>query len=95
MTDFKEQINLRMNERKTNGRRPDSAEDNWNDFKMIVKEEMEKNIPKVKSCVRKPWITTEILELMDERRKWKNTQTEDGKRKYQRLNNEIRRKCNN
>src|SRR6476619_1428123 len=40
---------------------------------------------------RKPWITTAIMEKMQERRKWKNKNTEEGKRTYRRLNNDLRR----
>src|SRR6478609_172649 len=40
---------------------------------------------------RKPWITTAIMEKMQERRKWKNKNIEEGKRTYRRLNNELRR----
>ena len=41
---------------------------------------------------RKPWITTAIIEKMQERRKWNNKNTEESKRTYRRLNNELRRK---
>jgi hypothetical protein len=40
---------------------------------------------------KKPWITKEMLDKMDERRKWKNTNTSYGKKEYSRLNNELRR----
>src|SRR6478736_8861212 len=40
---------------------------------------------------RKTWITTAIMEKMQERRKWKNKNREEGKRTYRRLNNELRR----
>src|SRR6478736_2348527 len=40
---------------------------------------------------RKPCITTAIMEKMQERRKWKNKNTEEGKRTYRRLNSELRR----
>ena len=40
---------------------------------------------------RKPWVTTEMLETMKERRKWKSRNTEMGKKKYRQLNNELRR----
>src|SRR6478609_6025982 len=40
---------------------------------------------------RKPCITTAIMEKIQERRKWKNKNTEEGKRTYRRLNNELRR----
>jgi endonuclease/exonuclease/phosphatase family metal-dependent hydrolase len=40
---------------------------------------------------KKPWITSEMLHKMDERRKWKNNETDYGKKEYSRLNNELRR----
>ena len=40
---------------------------------------------------RKPWVTTEMLETMKERRKWKSRNTEMGKKKYRQLKNELRR----
>src|SRR6476469_8542055 len=40
---------------------------------------------------RKPWITTAIMEKIQERRKWENKNTEEGKRTYRCLNNELRR----
>ena len=36
---------------------------------------------------RKPWITLEMIEKMNERRKWKNVNTEEGRKKYKSLNN--------
>ncbi len=40
---------------------------------------------------KKPWITEKMIEKMDERRKWKNNNTEKGKKMYSQLNNELRR----
>jgi hypothetical protein len=40
---------------------------------------------------KKPWITSEMLHKMDERRKWKNNATDYGKQVYSRLNNDLRR----
>ena len=45
----------------------------------------------VATRAKKPWITGKMLEKMDERRKWKNNNTEEGKKKYSSLNNELRR----
>ena len=42
---------------------------------------------------KKAWVTQEILEMMDERRKYKNAPDEVGKEEYRRLHNEIGRKC--
>ena len=44
---------------------------------------------------RKPWITQEIISTMDERRKWKNVNTEEGRRNYRRLRNELKRAIEN
>jgi len=37
------------------------------------------------------WITDKMLETMREWRKWKNSCTQEGKKNYRRLNNELRR----
>ena len=40
---------------------------------------------------RKPWITREMIEEMEERRKWKHQSTEKAQQEYRRLNNKLRR----
>ena len=40
---------------------------------------------------RKPWVTPKMLEDMEERRKWKHQSTEEAKKEYKRLNNQLRR----
>ena len=40
---------------------------------------------------KKPWVTVEMLEKMDERRNWKSNRTEEGAKRYRKLNNELRR----
>jgi hypothetical protein len=39
----------------------------------------------------KPWIIQEMISKMDERRKWKSVNNEEGRKIYRRLNNELRR----
>jgi hypothetical protein len=46
---------------------------------------------KTKKATKKPWITSGMLDKMDERRKWKNINTDEGRSKYRKLNNELRR----
>ena len=41
--------------------------------------------------VKMSWITGEMIDKMEERRKWKSVNTEAGRRKYKQLNNELRR----
>ena len=42
-------------------------------------------------AAKKPWITEDMMIKMRERRKHKNDNTEEGKKKYRQLNNELRR----
>jgi hypothetical protein len=46
---------------------------------------------KVEKRARKPWITQEMISKMDERRKWKSVNNEQGRTNYRRVNNELRR----
>ena len=50
---------------------------------------------KVEKRARKPWITQEMISNMDERRKWKNVNTEEGRKNYRRLRNELKRTTDN
>ena len=42
---------------------------------------------------KKEWITDEVLQLIEERRKYKNAKTEEGQKCYKRIRNEICRKA--
>jgi len=39
---------------------------------------------------RKPWITREIINKMDERRKQKNVNKEEGRKNYKQMRNELK-----
>jgi hypothetical protein len=52
-------------------------------------------VGKVERGARKPWITQEMISKMDERRKWKNVNNEDGKKNCGRLRNELKRATDN
>jgi hypothetical protein len=47
-------------------------------------------IVKEDSKARKPWITREIINKMDERRKWKNVNKEEGRKNYKQVRNELK-----
>jgi hypothetical protein len=64
-----------------------SAESEWSSFKSVVLDVLGNNIGKVEKKAKKPWITTEMMKKMEERRRYKNTNIE----KYKKLNNELRR----
>jgi hypothetical protein len=52
-------------------------------------------VGKVEKKARKPWITREMKGKIDERRKLKNVNTEEGKENYRRLRNELKRATDN
>jgi len=52
-------------------------------------------VGKVEKRARKPWITQEMISKMDERRKWKNVSTEEGRKNYRRLRKELKRDTDN
>jgi hypothetical protein len=48
-------------------------------------------VGKVEKRARKQWITQEIISKINERKKWKNVNIEEGRRNYRRLRNELKR----
>jgi hypothetical protein len=52
-------------------------------------------VGKVEKRARKPWITQEMISKMEEQRKWKNVNNEEGGKKYRRLRNELKRATDN
>jgi hypothetical protein len=67
----------------------------WNNIKECVLDTLSDVIGKVEKIARKPWITQEMISKMDERRKWKNVNTEEGRKNYRRLRNELKRATDN
>ena len=69
-----------------------TVEKRWKGLKEAVIESAKVHIGFRKGReAKKPWITQEMLEKMEERRKWKSRNTVHGKKKYRQLNNELRR----
>jgi type I site-specific restriction endonuclease len=52
-------------------------------------------VGKVEKRARKSWITQEIISKMDERRKWNNVNTEEGRKNYRKLRKELKRVIEN
>ena len=63
----------------------------WKNIKECVLDTISDLVSKVEKRARKPWITQEMISKMDERRKWKNVNTEEGRRNYRKLRNELKR----
>jgi hypothetical protein len=72
-----------------------NVEMRWNNIKERVLDTLSDLVGKVKKKARKPWITLEMISKMDERRKWKNVNTEEGRKNYRRLRNEFKRATDN
>jgi len=65
---------------------------NWNTLKKALTESAEETIGREeRRRTKKPWVTEMMLQKMVERRRWKNVNSEEGKRIYRKLNNELRR----
>jgi hypothetical protein len=63
----------------------------WKNIKECVLDTISDLFGKVERRARKPTITHEMICKMDERRKWKNFNNEEGRRNYRRLRNELKR----
>jgi len=66
-----------------------NVEVQWENIKECVLVNTVVLVGKVGKRARKPCITQEMISKMDERRKWKNVNTEEGRRNYRRLRNEL------
>jgi hypothetical protein len=66
--------------------------EDWKEFSTAVIENAEAIIGyRGAKRAKKPWITEEMIRKMDDRRKWKAVNSDDGRKNYSRLNNELRR----
>jgi hypothetical protein len=68
-----------------------NVEGQLNNIKKCLLDTMSDCVGKVEKRARKPWIAQEMISKMDEQRKWKSVNDEEGRENYRRLNNELRR----
>jgi ribonuclease HI len=68
-----------------------NVEGQWNNIKKCPLDTTSDCVGKVEKRVRNPWITQEMISEIDERGKWRSVNTEEGRKNYRRLNNELRR----
>ena len=72
----------------------ETTEEKWTHLKESIIESAKESLGYSKgSRTKKPWVTEEMLMKMkmNERRKWKAVNNEEGRKNYRRLNNELRR----
>jgi len=72
-----------------------NVEVQWNNIKECVLDTLSDLGGEVEKRARKPWITQEMISKMDERRRWKNASTEEDRKNYRRLRNELKRATDN
>ena len=69
-----------------------NVDEEWLHIKDVITKSATENLGLRKTNkAKKPWITPEMIKKIDERRQWKNSPTDFGKRMYRKLNNELRR----
>lgn len=69
------------------------VEQKWNEIKMGIELTAKDVIGKKKQEIRKEWISQEVVEMINERRKYKNSKDEEGLMKYKSLRNRIIRRA--
>ena len=67
----------------------------WNNIVECVLDTISDLVGKAEKRARKPWITQEMISKMDERRKWKNVNVEEGRKNYRKLREELKRATDN
>jgi hypothetical protein len=72
-----------------------NVEVQWNNIKECVLDTLSDLVGKVENIARKPWITQEMTSKMDEKRRWKNGNSEEGTKNCRRLRNELKRATGN
>jgi hypothetical protein len=72
-----------------------NVEVQWNNIKECVLDTLGDQVGKVEKRARKTWNTQEMISNMDEKRKCKNVNTEEDRKNYRRLRNELKRATDN
>ena len=86
--EYQELVDRNSDETKEMG----TIEEKWENIKTGIVRAAEKAIGSVETRkLKKQWVTEEMTRKMDERREWKNVNTDIGKMKYRKLNNQLRR----
>ena len=69
-----------------------TVEEHWKAIKAAVIKSAEISVGyKSQKRAKKPWVSVDMLDKMDERRKWKNIRTMEGQERYKQLHKELRR----
>ena len=92
--DIREKFANKTNEKIENlSSRNDDICGTWNNLKLAINEAAEEICGMSKCEKKQHWMTDEILQLMTERKKYKNDTNEIKSTRYKELNSEIQRRC--
>jgi type I site-specific restriction endonuclease len=67
-----------------------NVEVQWNNINKCELDNISDLVGKVEKRARKPRITQEAISKMDERRKWKNVNSDESRKNYRSLRNELK-----
>jgi len=70
-----------------------NVDNKWNKIKKCILMPAEEVLGERKTAARKEWITNNIVDMINERRKYKNVMDQRGMEKYKSLKNSINREC--
>ena len=86
------ELSMKLEEKVENLKEGTTTEERWMKLKeTVVKEAIETVGFQKGKEPRKPWVTMEMVSDMEERRKWKHQSTDEARKEYKRLNNQLRR----
>lgn len=69
------------------------VDDKWNNIKRCLLKTAEEVLEGRKTVAKKEWLTSNIVDMINERSKYKNATDQQGMEKNRRLRNLIKREC--
>ncbi|XP_023224327.1 craniofacial development protein 2-like [Centruroides sculpturatus] len=90
INNIREKYESMTNNRLQNLNLEGNVEELWENMKGEIKESAYQVLGEERRKARRPWITKEVLEKMDERRRWKSANTLDAKEKYRTIDKQVK-----
>ncbi|XP_023220864.1 uncharacterized protein LOC111622675 [Centruroides sculpturatus] len=90
INNIREKYESMTNNRLQNLNLEGNVEELWENMKGEIKESAYQVLGEERRKARRPWITEEVLEKMDERKRWKSANTLDAKEKYRTIDKQVK-----
>uniref|UniRef100_A0A8D8Z0H2 Craniofacial development protein 2 n=1 Tax=Cacopsylla melanoneura TaxID=428564 RepID=A0A8D8Z0H2_9HEMI len=91
--EYKGKTELIVNDQSIEDLQQKPVDEQWKVVKEGILKTANELLKDQNESAKKPWITEEIVDMIEERRKWKSVSSDEGKATYRRLKNEIVSKC--